>query len=160
MKSGQIFFLSRWGGRLPLSLGLRRRPPDGFSQTSTWMASTKVTGSLRLGWILSWNQKWLTRRQLNALVMDLWQTGSSEIWPNSEDMLLVLLLLHLLHVDGGRVRLGRDGGYRGLVVNVGDDVPEEECAVLVDRIKVRQSHHHQHQVPLVVDLLSWNQAYR
>ena len=69
-------------------------------------------------------------------------------------MLLVLLLLHLLHVDGGRIRLARDGGYRGLVVNVGDDVPEEECAVLVDRIKVRQSHHHQHQVPLVVDLLS------
>ena len=57
-------------------------------------------------------------------------------------MLLVLLLLHLLHVEGGRIRLARDGGYRGLVVNVGDDVLEEECAVLVDRIKVSQRHHH------------------
>ena len=57
-------------------------------------------------------------------------------------MLLVLLLLHLLLVEGGRVRLARDGGYRGLVVNVGDDVLEEECAVLVDRIKVSQRHHH------------------
>ena len=70
-------------------------------------------------------------------------------------MLLVLLLLHLLLVEGGRVRLARDGGYRGLVVNVGDDVPEEECAVLVDRIKVSQSHHHQHQAVINIKLPWW-----
>ena len=32
--------------------------------------------------------------------------------------------------------LGRDGGYRGIVVNIGEEIPEEECAVLVDNIKV------------------------
>ena len=58
----------------------------------------------------------------------------------SENVLLLLLLL-LLHgvphpVEGGRVNLARDGGYRGIVVNVGEDIPEEECAVLVENIKV------------------------
>ena len=54
-------------------------------------------------------------------------------------MLLLLLLLHgslLLLVDGGRVSLARDGGYRGIVVNIGEEIPEEECALLVENIKV------------------------
>ena len=39
--------------------------------------------------------------------------------------------------------MARDGGYRGIVVNIGEDIPEEECAVLVENIKVTssQSHH-------------------
>ena len=52
---------------------------------------------------------------------------------------MLLLLLHcslLLLVEGGRVTLGRDGGYRGIVVNIGEEIPEEECAVLVENIKV------------------------
>ena len=54
-------------------------------------------------------------------------------------MLLLLLLLHgslLLLVDGGRVTLARDGGYRGIVVNIGEEIPEEECALLVENVKV------------------------
>ena len=50
-------------------------------------------------------------------------------------LLLLLLLLHgslLLLAKGGRVTLARDGGYRGIVVNIGEDIPEEECAVLVE----------------------------
>ena len=52
---------------------------------------------------------------------------------------MLLLLLHcslLLLVEGGRVTLGRDGGYRGIVVNIGEEIPEEECAVLVENTKV------------------------
>ena len=54
---------------------------------------------------------------------------------------MLLLLLHcslLLLVECGRVTLGRDGGYRGIVVNIGEEIPEEECAVLVENIKVTQ----------------------
>merc|ERR1719400_2868510 len=62
----------------------------------------------------------------------------------SENVLLLLLLLLLLHgiphpVEGGTVNLARDGGYRGIVVNVGEDIPEEECAVLVENIKASWS---------------------
>ena len=68
-------------------------------------------------------------------------------------LLLLLLLLHgslLLLVEGGRVTLARDGGYRGIVVNVGEDIPEEECAVLVENIKVTPS-----QVDIITITSPW-----
>ena len=59
-------------------------------------------------------------------------------------LLLLLLLLHGSLIEGGRVTLGRDGGYRGIVVNIGEEIPEEECPVLVENIKVIPQHHHNH----------------
>ena len=46
--------------------------------------------------------------------------------------------------------MARDGGYRGIVVNVGEDIPEEECAVLVENIKVTPS-----QVDIITITSPW-----
>ena len=74
-----------------------------------------------------------------------------KIGKSSENMLLLLLLLlHGSLIEGGRVTLARDGGYRGIVVNIGEEISEEECPVLVENIKVILQHHRHNHITMVM----------
>ena len=44
----------------------------------------------------------------------------------------------LLFPGPSRLRVEADGGYRGLVVKIDKNVPEEECPVLLKNLKVRK----------------------
>jgi hypothetical protein len=46
------------------------------------------------------------------------------------------VLLLVAGAAGHRLRLARDGGYRGLVVRVAEGISEETCPTVVANIKV------------------------
>ena len=50
---------------------------------------------------------------------------------------LLLGLITLQLPTANSVRLDADGGYTGLVFKISEDVPEEECDVILTRLKVR-----------------------
>ena len=50
---------------------------------------------------------------------------------------LLLGLSTLQLPTANSVRLDADGGYTGLVFKISEDVPEEECDVILTRLKVR-----------------------
>ena len=50
---------------------------------------------------------------------------------------LLLGLSTLQLPTANSLRLDADGGYTGLVFKISEDVPEEECDVILTRLKVR-----------------------
>ena len=59
------------------------------------------------------------------------------MWP-SLSLSLSLLLLVLLNITGAAaVKLSQDGSYSGITVAIEENVPEENCGVILQNIKVK-----------------------
>ena len=55
-----------------------------------------------------------------------------------QGMVMVMVIMMVVRRTQARVVLGRDGGYRGIVVNIEDDIKEEHCPIILASIKVRR----------------------
>ena len=55
-----------------------------------------------------------------------------------QGLVMVMVIMMVVRRTQARVVLGRDGGYRGIVVNIEDDIKEEHCPVILASIKVRR----------------------
>ena len=55
----------------------------------------------------------------------------------SKVLLLMLLTSTLLLTDVISIEIGPDGGYSGIVIKISEDVPEELCDDILQKIQVR-----------------------
>ncbi len=53
-------------------------------------------------------------------------------------ILTLTFLMWQMALSQSRIRIDDDGGYRGIVVRIGNQVPEEDCKQILQNIKVRQ----------------------
>ena len=56
-------------------------------------------------------------------------------------ILTLTFLMWQMALSQSRIRIDDDGGYRGIVVRIGNQVPEEDCKQILQNIKVRQQWH-------------------
>ena len=58
-------------------------------------------------------------------------------------VILALWILAVVSTEAkltrSRAVVGEDGGYSGVTVRISDDVPEEDCADIIQNLKVGQS---------------------
>ena len=67
----------------------------------------------------------------------------SELVRMAGRVILALWILAVVSTEAkltrSRAVVGEDGGYSGVTVRISDDVPEEDCADIIQNLKVGQS---------------------